>query len=211
MELGEPGDQGKTATIGMRSTSIRNRDSLWFPGPVSSDAGPSPFSPASGAPSLASATLHHQRRQWMPARRDPQPSPFGIGGHASSSEGDSKAKRTWLGSRWLRPPHRVHDQRLDHPADQVAARWIQAIAHSRCVGHPDGVDVAGRLEPFAVGRAFLERVFRSVLPVALAYGIITSAGATELLAVLDRDASRFRDCSMGWPLLIGAWKRKEQA
>jgi hypothetical protein len=57
----------------------------------------------------------------------------------------------------------------------------------------------------------LERTFRSVLPVALAYGITTSAGATELVAMIDRDAARFADCPMGWPLLIGAWKRKEQA
>jgi hypothetical protein len=49
-----------------------------------------------------------------------------------------------------------------------------------------------------------------MLPVALAYGITTSAGATELLAMIDRDTARFADCPMGWPLLIGAWKRKEQ-
>jgi ubiquinone/menaquinone biosynthesis C-methylase UbiE len=78
------------------------------------------------------------------------------------------------------------------------------------IGHPDGTDVSGRLEPLATGRALLERTFRSVLPVALAYGITTSAGATELLAAIDRDAARFADCPMGWPLLIGAWKRKEQ-
>ena len=79
------------------------------------------------------------------------------------------------------------------------------------IGYPDGTDVAGRLEPLATGCALLERTFRSVLPVALAYGITTSAGATELLAAIDRDAARFADCPMGWPLLIGAWKRKEQA
>jgi len=79
------------------------------------------------------------------------------------------------------------------------------------IGYPDGTHVAGRLEPLAKGRAFLERTFRSVLPVALAYGIISSAGATELLAILDRDTVRFADCPMGWPLLIGAWKRKEQS
>src|SRR2546430_602836 len=64
------------------------------------------------------------------------------------------------------------------------------------IGYPDGTDVAGRIEPFGTGRAFLERVFRSVLPVALAYGITTSAGATELLATIDRDAARFADCPM---------------
>jgi SAM-dependent methyltransferase len=79
------------------------------------------------------------------------------------------------------------------------------------IGDPDGTDVAGRLEPFGTGRALLERTFRSVLPVALAYGITTSARATGSLASIDRDASRFADCPMGWPLLIGAWKRKEPA
>jgi hypothetical protein len=78
------------------------------------------------------------------------------------------------------------------------------------IGYPDGTDVAGRIEPLASGRAFLERTFRNMLPVALAYGITTSAGATELLAMIDRDTARFADCPMGWPLLIGAWKRKEQ-
>ena len=77
------------------------------------------------------------------------------------------------------------------------------------IGYPDGTDVAGRIEPLGTGHAFLERTFRSVLPIALAYGITTSVGATELLAAIDRDAARFAACPMGWPLLIGAWKRKE--
>jgi len=92
----------------------------------------------------------------------------------------------------------------------TGARLPQLFAQAG-IGHPDGVDVAGRIEPLATGRAFLERTFRSVLPVALAYGITTSAGATELLATIDRDATRFADCPMGWPLLIGAWKHKERA
>jgi hypothetical protein len=45
------------------------------------------------------------------------------------------------------------------------------------IGTPDGTDVAGRIEPLAIGRQIMEGTFRSVL----------------------------------WPLLIGAWKRKEQA
>jgi ubiquinone/menaquinone biosynthesis C-methylase UbiE len=92
----------------------------------------------------------------------------------------------------------------------VGARLPQLFAQAG-IGHPDGVDVAGRLEPLATGRAFLERTFRSVLPVALAFGITTSVGATGALAAIDRDAARFADSPMGWPLLIGAWKRKEQA
>jgi SAM-dependent methyltransferase len=77
------------------------------------------------------------------------------------------------------------------------------------VGNPDGTDVAGRIEPLASGRALLEGSFRSVLPAALAHGITTRTAAEAALAAIDRDAVRFPDRPMLWPLLIGAWKRKE--
>lgn len=79
------------------------------------------------------------------------------------------------------------------------------------VGTPDGTDVTGRIEPLATGRTALEGVFHSVLPAALAHGITTEADCTATLASIDRDASRFADYPMLWPLLIGAWKQKEQA
>jgi SAM-dependent methyltransferase len=76
------------------------------------------------------------------------------------------------------------------------------------VGHPDGTDVAGRIEPLASGRALFEGGFRSILPAALARGITTSPAAEAALAAIDRDAGRFPDRPVLWPLLIGAWKRK---
>ena len=76
-------------------------------------------------------------------------------------------------------------------------------------GEPDGTDVAGRLEPLATGRMILERTFRSLLPVAVAHGITTDAQAAATLAALDRDADRFPDRPLMWPLMIGAWKRKD--
>jgi SAM-dependent methyltransferase len=78
-------------------------------------------------------------------------------------------------------------------------------------GEPDGTDVAGRLEPLSTGRAILDRTFRSLLPVAVAHGITTDAQAAETLAALDRDADRFPDRPLMWPLMIGAWKRKDAA
>jgi hypothetical protein len=54
----------------------------------------------------------------------------------------------------------------------------------------------------------LEGAFRSVLPTALAYGVTTEDGAAATLASIDRDATRFPDRPLLWPLLIGAWKRK---
>jgi hypothetical protein len=79
------------------------------------------------------------------------------------------------------------------------------------IGTPDGTDVAGRIEPLATGRIIMESTFRSLLPTARAYGITTQERAAAALASIDRDATRFPDRPVLWPLLIGAWKRKEQA
>lgn len=57
----------------------------------------------------------------------------------------------------------------------------------------------------------MEAAFRSVLPTAVAHGITTDSGGAATLASINRDAIRFPDRPMLWPLLIGAWKRKEQA
>jgi ubiquinone/menaquinone biosynthesis C-methylase UbiE len=92
----------------------------------------------------------------------------------------------------------------------VGARLPQLFAQAG-VGDPDGTDVAGRLESLASGRALLERVFRSVLPVALAHDITTETDAAAMLAAFDHDANRFPDRPFVWPLMIGAWKRREKA
>jgi hypothetical protein len=57
----------------------------------------------------------------------------------------------------------------------------------------------------------LESVFRSLLPVAVARGVTTADDAAATLAAIGRDAGMFADRPMLWPLMIGAWKRKEQA
>jgi ubiquinone/menaquinone biosynthesis C-methylase UbiE len=90
----------------------------------------------------------------------------------------------------------------------AGARLAQLFAQAG-VGNPDGTDVAGRIEPLASGRALLEGSFRSVLPAAIDRGITTRTAAEAALAAIDRDAGLFPDRPMLWPLLIGAWKRKE--
>jgi SAM-dependent methyltransferase len=77
------------------------------------------------------------------------------------------------------------------------------------IGFCDGTDVTGRVEPFAAGSALLESVFRSVLPAAVTHGIATGADAAEVLASVARDAGRYPTRPMLWPLLVGAWKRKQ--
>lgn len=90
----------------------------------------------------------------------------------------------------------------------AGARLPQLFAQAG-IGAPDGTDVAGRIEPLASGRMILEGTFRSVLPTALAHEVTTEACAAEALVALDRDSTRFADSAVLWPLLIGAWKRRE--
>ena len=92
----------------------------------------------------------------------------------------------------------------------VGARLVQLFEEAG-VGTADGTDVTGRIEPFGVGHAMFGSVFRSLLPVALAHGITTEDAAAATLAAFERDADRFAGSPMTWPLMIGAWKRKELA
>jgi ubiquinone/menaquinone biosynthesis C-methylase UbiE len=92
----------------------------------------------------------------------------------------------------------------------VGARLPQLFVQAG-VGTPDGTDVAGRIEPLSTGRVLLESVFRSVLPTALTHGITTEDAAAAALAAIDHDATAFADHPMLWPLMIGAWKGKEQS
>jgi len=92
-----------------------------------------------------------------------------------------------------------------HAGAHLAQLFAQAGA-----GSPDGTDVAGRIEPLAIGRALFEGTFRSVLPAALASGITTKTDADAALAAIGRDAIRHPDRPVLWPLLIGAWKRKDK-
>ncbi len=96
-------------------------------------------------------------------------------------------------------------------ADVSAGPRLPSLFAQAGVGTPDGTDVAGRIEPLATGRVLIDRVVHSLLPTALAHGITTEADGAAALAALDRDASRFGDYQMLWPLLISAWKQKEQA
>jgi SAM-dependent methyltransferase len=96
-------------------------------------------------------------------------------------------------------------------ADVSAGTRLPQLFAQAGVGTPDGTDVAGRIEPLATGRKIMESAFSSVLPTALAHGVTTEADAAATLASIDRDAARFPDRPVLWPLLIGAWKHKEQA
>lgn len=76
------------------------------------------------------------------------------------------------------------------------------------IGAPDGIDVAGRLEPLSTGHALLAGVHRSIQPFAVSLGLTTPERGERWLDELSADASAHGDHQLLWPLLIGAWKRK---
>ena len=79
------------------------------------------------------------------------------------------------------------------------------------IGTPDGTDVAGRIEPLAQAQDFLKSVYQSVAPRAISRGILTQERADAWGSELTRDADRFPERPLLWPLLISAWKRKPPA
>lgn len=92
-------------------------------------------------------------------------------------------------------------------AGYLLPRWFADAG----IGAPDGTDVAGRLDRLAGAAAMFDQVTRSLLPVAVAQGLVTETDATALLTQLHEDALSDPDRPAMWPLLVAAWKRKEVA
>lgn len=74
------------------------------------------------------------------------------------------------------------------------------------IGPPDGTDVGGCLAPLANSIPMLAAVYRSVLPLALKFGVTTEEQSAAFFAELDKSESQ--DGYFLWPLLLSAWKRK---
>ena len=79
------------------------------------------------------------------------------------------------------------------------------------IGEPDGTDVAGRVEPLATTAPMFAAVYRSVLPGALAQGLTTEERSDRWFEELARDAREAGGHAAFWPLMVGAWKRKERS
>ena len=133
------------------------------------------------------------------------------GGHLLVQDYDLRSISTLPQADWVGELLRVWDGAFGAVgADVSTGTRLPQLFEQAGLGAPDGTDVAGRIEPLATGRTILEGAFRSVLPTAVAHGITTPAAAAATLAAIDRDASRFPDRPVLWPLLIGAWKRRKR-
>jgi SAM-dependent methyltransferase len=76
------------------------------------------------------------------------------------------------------------------------------------IGRPDGTDVAGDLLPMSESSPMGAAVYRSLLPLALKFGVTTeerSQGFLEEIGKRQDDASYLL-----WPLVISVWKRMPQ-
>jgi ubiquinone/menaquinone biosynthesis C-methylase UbiE len=90
----------------------------------------------------------------------------------------------------------------------VGSRLPELFARAG-VGAPDGTDVAGRLERLADAQRLFLGVHSGLLSTAIAHGITTEERAADWRSDMARDVERFPDRPALWPLLIGAWKRKD--
>ena len=89
--------------------------------------------------------------------------------------------------------------------ERIGLRLPQLFAEAG-MGLPDDTDVAGLLLPMNLSCGMVTAVYRSVLPLALQFGLTTkerSEWFCEQMQSPDLANSYFR-----WPLLISAWKQK---
>jgi SAM-dependent methyltransferase len=92
---------------------------------------------------------------------------------------------------------------------QIGARLPLLFAEAG-IGRPDGTDVAGLLMPLSRGRGMVLETARSLVPAALAAGVVTAQAAERMLASAEQEVERHPDHQMLWPLLIGAWKYRDR-
>jgi SAM-dependent methyltransferase len=133
------------------------------------------------------------------------------GGYLLVQDYDIRGVSTLPQLDWLGEVHRIICGAFSAVgADGSAGARLPQLFAQAGIGDPDGTDVAGRIEPLATAGTYLADTLRSLLPAALAHGVTTADGGAAALDSISRDASRFPHHQMLWPLLIGAWKRKEQ-
>jgi len=72
---------------------------------------------------------------------------------------------------------------------------------------PDGTDVAGDLLPLRQSAAMGAAVYRSLLPLALKFGITTEERSRRFFG-LASGAQDQENSYVLWPLIISAWRRK---
>jgi SAM-dependent methyltransferase len=96
-------------------------------------------------------------------------------------------------------------------ADPAIGARLPLLFAEAGIGSPDGTDVAGLLVPLSQGRGIVLDTARSLLPVAMAAGLLTAQAAEVMFTSAEQEVDQHPDHQMLWPLMIGAWKYRDQA
>jgi SAM-dependent methyltransferase len=88
---------------------------------------------------------------------------------------------------------------------------LPALFTEAGIGPPDGTEVVGRLEPFASAAGMLAATYRSVSPAAVAKGIVTEEQRDRWLADIAQAVRTHGHHQAYWPLMVGAYKRRDPA
>jgi SAM-dependent methyltransferase len=93
-----------------------------------------------------------------------------------------------------------------HGLDESIGFLIPELFASAGIGLPDATDVSGLFLPFSSSCQMLAGVYRSVLPLALKYGLTTTERSDRFLQQMENAPAQTG--YLLWPLLVSAWKRK---
>jgi len=89
--------------------------------------------------------------------------------------------------------------------ESIGLRIPQLFAEAG-IGRPDGTDVAGLFLPMRESCYMIQGVYRSVLPLALEFGLTTKERSDWFYEQIN--APSIADRYFRWPLLMSAWKQK---
>jgi len=90
--------------------------------------------------------------------------------------------------------------------DERIGLRIPRLFEEAGIGPPDGTDVAGLFLPMNESCYMIEGVYRSVLPLALEFGLTTKVRSDWFYEQINGPG--LADRYFRWPLLMGAWKQK---
>ncbi|MEU4423040.1 methyltransferase domain-containing protein [Actinoplanes sp. NPDC024001] len=85
---------------------------------------------------------------------------------------------------------------------------LPALFAEAGIGEPDGIEVAGRMEPLARAGGMLTATYRSVAPAAISLGVATEAQRDAWLTDMERAVVEQGGHTAMWPLMIGAYRAK---
>ncbi|MEV0897574.1 methyltransferase domain-containing protein [Actinoplanes sp. NPDC049802] len=92
--------------------------------------------------------------------------------------------------------------------DVRLGRRLPGLFAAAGVGEPDGIEVAGRMEPMRAAGGMLAATYRSVAPAAVSLGLVTEPERDVWLGELERSMTENGGHTAVWPLMIGVHRQR---